>query len=134
MKQLKGFDFENLARAVEFFEEKGYTFVDLQQSFEKIDENIEDDGFYYLIRTPTEKDQVIQISFNLLRVGDDLSDEDMMNDAVEFLSSYMKVFKEKDTLVDSAGNVVSVVNNIYFRLFEEPAFSRITSKLITQIN
>ena len=27
MKQLKGFDFENLARAVEFFEEKGYTFV-----------------------------------------------------------------------------------------------------------
>ena len=134
MKQLKGFDFENLARAVEFFEEKGYTFVDLQQSFEKIDENIEDDGFYYLIRTANEKDQGIQISFNLLRVGDDLSDEDMMNDAVEFLSSYMKVFKEKDTLVDSAGNIVSVVNNNYFRLFEEPAFSRITSKLITQIN
>ena len=134
MKQLKGFDFENLARAAEFFEEKGYTFVDLQQSFEKIDENIEDDGFYYLIRTANEKDQGIQISFNLLRVGDDLSDEDMMNDAVEFLSSYMKVFKEKDTLVDSAGIVVSVVNNNYFRLFEEPAFSRITSKLITQIN
>lgn len=134
MKQLKGFDFENLARAVEFFEEKGYTFVDIQQSFEKINEDIEDDGFYYLIRSANEKDKGIQISFNLLRVGDDLSDEDMMNDAVEFLSSYMKVFKEKDTLVDSAGNIVSVVNNNYFRLFEEPAFSKITSKLITQIN
>ena len=134
MKQLKGFDFENLARAVEFFEEKGYTFVDLQQSFEKIDENTKDDGFYYLIRTPNEKDQGIQISFNLLRVGDDLSDEDMMNDAVEFLSSYMKVFKEKDMLVDSAGNIVSIAVNNCFRLFEEPAFSKITGKLITQIN
>jgi hypothetical protein len=134
MKQLKGFDFENLARAAEFFEEKGYTFVDLQQSFEKINEDIEDDGFYYLIRTANEKDQGIRISFNLLRVGDDLSDEDMMNDAVEFLSSYMKVFKEKDMLVDSAGNIVSIVNNNCFRLFEEPAFSKITSKLITQIN
>lgn len=134
MKQLKGFDFENLARAVEFFEEKGYTFVDLQQSFEKIDEDIEDDGFYYLIRTANEKDQGIRISFNLLRVGDDLSDEDMMDDAVEFLSSYMKVFKEKDMLVDSAGNIVSVVNNNYFRLFDEPSFSKLTSKLVTQIN